>query len=47
MIFGYLQNSIEADNVYHPYSYESNIDNIDLLNENDKRAYEEHIKEFG
>jgi hypothetical protein len=38
---------LEKDNVFHPYSYEKNIDLTKLSDQNERIVYEEHIKEFG
>lgn len=47
LTYGIKQNSIEDDNVFHPYSYEGFID-FDKVTDNDERkAYETHIREFG
>ena len=47
LTFGYSQNSIEENNVYHPYSYEGYIDFDKVTNPEEREAYEVHIREFG
>ena len=42
LIFGINQNSIESDNVFHPSSYESNL-NVDKIDE----AFLTRINDFG
>lgn len=47
LIFGCKQNSIDDDNVFHPYSYEGNIDFENIEDPLQRRAYETQIREFG
>mmetsp|Transcript_8665 Transcript_8665/g.14688 ORF Transcript_8665/g.14688 Transcript_8665/m.14688 type:complete len:512 (+) Transcript_8665:279-1814(+) len=47
LIFGYKQNSIEDDNVYHPYSYEGYLDLEKVTDVQMRKAYETHVREFG
>ena len=47
LVFGCKQNSIEDDNVYHPYSYEGFIDFDKVTNPQERKAYEIHVSEFG
>lgn len=47
LIFGSKQNSIEDNNVFHPYSYEGYIDFTKVKDPHLKVAYEVHVREFG
>lgn len=47
LTFGCKQNSIEDNNVYHPYSYEGFIDFTKINDVDERKAYETHIREFG
>ena len=47
LIFGCKQNSIEDNNVYHPYSYEGFIDFEKVKDPDERKAFETHIREFG
>lgn len=47
LIFGCKQNSIDDNNVYHPYSYEGFIDFEKVTDPDEKAAYETHVREFG
>ena len=47
LIFGCKQNSIEDNNVFHPFSYEGYIDFEKVTDPDEKMAYETHIREFG
>ena len=47
LIFGCRQNSIDDNNVYHPYSYEGYINFETVKDPQERQAYEVHIREFG
>ena len=47
LIFGCKQNSIDDNNVFHPYSYEGYIDFSKVTDPQEKAAYEVHVREFG
>lgn len=47
LIFGIKQNSIEDNNVFHPYSYEGYIDFDKVTDPDERAAYETHVREFG
>ena len=47
LTFGVRQNSIEDNNVYHPYSYEGYINFDNVKDPDERKAYEVHIREFG
>lgn len=47
LIFGCKQNSIDDNNVYHPYSYEGYIDFSKITDPDERAAYETHVREFG
>jgi factor associated with neutral sphingomyelinase activation len=47
LVFGIKQNSVENNNVYHPYSYEGFIDFSSIQDPQMKKAYETHVREFG
>ena len=47
LIFGCRQNSIDDNNVFHPYSYEGFIDFEKVTDPTERLAYETHVREFG
>ena len=47
LIFGIKQNSAEDDNLFHPYSYEGNLDLNKISDPEERKAMEIHIKEYG
>jgi len=47
LIFGCKQNSIDDNNVFHPYSYEGFIDFDKVTDPDERQAYEVHVREFG
>jgi len=47
LIFGCSQNSKEANNVFHPYSYEGSVDWSQIKDTEQKLMVETWINEFG
>lgn len=47
LIFGCKQNSLEDNNVFHPFSYEGFIDFDKVTDPEERKAYETHVREFG
>lgn len=47
LIFGVKQNSIDDNNVYHPFSYEGYINFEKVTDPDERAAYETHVREFG
>ena len=47
LIFGCKQRSLEDDNLFHPYSYEGELDLTKIEDPHEKASCEQQIKEFG